>query len=66
LPAACAISSMNDSDAQPACVHVGARNGQSANMLGGTLPVTRRWAMFGKYWSPEENVSIRAPGAGGC
>ena len=34
-------------------------------MLGGTLPVTLRWGMFGAYWSPDENVSIRAPGAGG-
>src|SRR4051812_26026503 len=64
-PAACASSSMNDSDAQPACVQVGARSGHSANIVGGTFPVTRRCAMFGKYWSPAENVSIRAPAAGG-
>src|SRR5579884_3276577 len=65
LPAAYASSSTNDSDAQPACVQVGARSGQSANIVGGTCPVTRRCGMFGKYWSPVENVSMRAPGAGG-
>jgi hypothetical protein len=48
--AACASSAIIDSDAQHAWMHVGARSGQSLNMLCGVLPVMRRFAMY-VYWS---------------
>ena len=42
-------------------MHDGARSGQSLRMLGIVLPMMRRLAMFGKYWSPALNDSTRAP-----
>src|SRR5581483_35757 len=61
--AACASSSIIDSDAQHAWMHVGARSGQSLNMLCGVLPVMRRF-VIAVYWSPALNDSILAPLAG--
>jgi hypothetical protein len=61
--AACANSSIIDSDAQLGWATLGARSGDTVNNRDTVLPLTRRLGRFGKYWSPVLNDSNLPPGA---